>query len=71
MSDSDNHITSCPLLDKISYDKLVKDSAKEATIMIKNEVFQEVGRSVVQKAFYTIGAVTVAAILWLNSKHYF
>ena len=67
--------SSCPRYEKheLSRDQIV-EIAKEAIVMAKAEILQDIGRSAVNtltdKFFYVIGAASFALMVWLTKNGY-
>jgi len=49
-------------------DEIAEKAAKKAVGMITAELYQNVGKSVVDKVFWVIGIVAVGLYFWLQSK---
>lgn len=58
----------CPSLDEEGMDKIAERAAEKAIEKLTNHVYQEVGRSVISKFVYIVGACSVGLYLWLKSK---
>lgn len=62
------NVPSCPLTDEDEIEKIAEKAAQKAIEKLTNQVYQEVGKSVVQKLFYVVGICAVGLYLWLKSK---
>lgn len=62
---------SCPRYDKheLSEEQIV-EIAKKAVTLAREEFYQEVGKSVTSKFFVIVGAISIAAMIWLTKKGY-
>jgi hypothetical protein len=49
-------------------DEIAERAATKAMEKLTNHVYQEVGKGVVRKLFWIIGAASVGIYLWLKSK---
>lgn len=58
----------CPLTDEAYIEEIAEKAAEKAIEKLTAHVYQEVGRSVVSKALYIIGAGSIGLYLWLKSK---
>lgn len=58
----------CSLTDDAYIEEIAEKAAEKAIAKLTEHVYQEVGKSVVSKAFYIIGACTLGLYLWLKSK---
>ena len=58
----------CPLLDETAIEKIAERAAEKAVEKLTNHVYQEVGKSVVSKFVYIVGACSVGLYLWMKSK---
>ena len=59
---------SCPLFDDSELEKLAERAAEKAIEKLTNHVYQEVGKSVISKFVYVVGACSVGLYLWMKSK---
>lgn len=57
-----------PLLDDSELEKIAERAAEKAIKKLTNQVYQEVGKSVISKFVYIVGACSVGLYLWLKSK---
>lgn len=57
-----------PLLDDSELEKIAERAAEKAIKKLTNHVYQEVGKSVISKFVYIVGACSVGLYLWLKSK---
>ena len=57
-----------PLLDDSELEKIAERAAEKAIEKLTNHVYQEVGKSVISKFVYVVGACSVGLYLWLKSK---
>ena len=58
----------CPLYNDSELVEIAERAAERAVEKLTNHVYQQVGRSVVEKLFYIIGVCAVGLYLWLKSK---
>ena len=58
----------CPLFDDSELEKLAERAAEKAIGKLTNHVYQEVGKSVISKFVYVVGACSVGLYLWMMSK---
>lgn len=58
----------CPYLTAEDIEKVAERAADRAVKKITEHVYLEVGRSVVSKFLWAVGAITVGFVLWLHSK---
>ena len=49
-------------------EEIAERAANKAVAKLTEHVYREVGRNVVQKFTYIVGAVAVALFLWLQTK---
>ena len=58
----------CPFAEESELEKIAERAAEKAIEKLTNHVYQEVGRSVISKFAYIVGACSVGLYLWLKSK---
>ena len=58
----------CPFSDEAALEKVAEKAAEKAIKKLTNHVYQEVGRSVISKFVYIVGACSLGLYLWLKSK---
>ena len=58
----------CPPLAETEIEKIAEKAAEKAIEKLTNHVYQEVGKSVVSKFVYIVGACSVGLYLWMKSK---
>lgn len=58
----------CPFSGGSELEKLAERAAEKAIEKLTNHVYQEVGKSVVSKFVYIVGACSVGLYLWMKSK---
>ena len=58
----------CPMLDDTAIEKIAERAAEKAVEKLTKHVYQEVGKSVVSKFVYIVGACSVGLYLWMKSK---
>ena len=58
----------CRLLDDSELEKIAELAAEKAVEKLTKHVYQEVGKSVISKFVYIVGACSVGLYLWLKSK---
>lgn len=58
----------CPMLNDITIEQIAEKAAEKAIKKLTKHVYQEVGRSVISKFFYIVGACSLGLYLWLKSK---
>ena len=63
MSDSDFS----PLTDA-QIERIAEKAADKAVAKLTERVYRDVGKSVIQKFVWIVGAVSIALFLWLQSK---
>ena len=61
-------VVECPLMTEPQIDDIAEKAAEKAIEKLTAHVYQEVGRSVVSKLVWILGALTVGAYLWAQSK---
>lgn len=61
----------CPYLDDHEMEKLAEKAAEKAVQKMTDHVYRSIGKNVLEKIFYMIGVITLAAIIYLQSKGYF
>lgn len=61
MQDNDKYLTEADI------DRIAERAAERAI----EKVYTEIGKSIVSKVFYFVGAVTLAIGAWLSGKGYF
>lgn len=49
-------------------EKIAEKAAEKAVSKLTDRVYRDVGKNVVQKFIWIVGAVAAAAFLWLQSK---
>jgi tetrahydromethanopterin S-methyltransferase subunit G len=57
-----------PNLTEEQIEQIAEKAAEKAIEKLTSHVYQEVGKSVVGKLFYIIGACAIGLYLWLKSK---
>jgi hypothetical protein len=55
-------------LTEAQIEEIAEKAAQKAINKLTNHVYQEVGKSVVSKLFYIVGACSIGVYLWLKSK---
>lgn len=58
----------CLLHDGTAIEEIAERAAEKAIEKLTNHVYQEVGKSVVSKFVYIVGACSVGLYLWMKSK---
>ena len=58
----------CPMLNDTAIERIAEKAAEKAIKKLTNHVYQEVGRSVISKFIYIVGACSLGLYLWLKSK---
>ena len=58
----------CPFSDEAALEKIAERAAERAIEKLTDHVYQEVGRSVISKFVYIVGACSLGLYLWLKSK---
>lgn len=58
----------CPLTDEQYIEEIAEKAAEKAIEKLTSHVYQEVGKSVVSKLFYLVGACAFGIWLWLKAK---
>lgn len=49
-------------------EKIAERAADKAVAKVTDEVYKLVGKSVLEKLFYIVGAIAVGAYFWMQSK---
>lgn len=57
-----------PNLTEEQIEQIAEKAAEKAIEKLTSHVYQEVGKSVVSKIFYLVGACAIGLFLWLKSK---
>ena len=57
-----------PNLTEDQIELIAEKAAEKAIEKLTSHVYQEVGKSVVSKLFYIVGACAIGLYLWLKSK---
>lgn len=57
-----------PVLSEDQIEEIAEKAAEKAIAKLTNQIYLEVGRGVVKKALYLIGAFVVGAGLWAKAK---
>jgi len=57
-----------PNLTEEQIEQIAEKAANRAIEKLTTHVYQEVGKSVVSKLFYLVGACAIGLYLWLKSK---
>jgi hypothetical protein len=57
-----------PNLTEKQIELIAEKAAEKAIERLTSHVYQEVGKSVVSKLFYIVGACAIGLYLWLKSK---
>lgn len=57
-----------PTLSEEQIELIAEKAAEKAIEKLTSHVYQEVGKSVVSKLFYIVGACAIGVWLWLRSK---
>ena len=65
---ADCDVMKCPPLTELQIDEIAEKAAEKAIEKLTAHVYQEVGRSVVSKFVWILGALTVGVYLWAQSK---
>lgn len=55
-------------LTEAQIEEIAERAANKAVAKLTDQVYREVGKSVVQKFTYIVGAIAVALFLWLQTK---
>ena len=58
----------CPFSDEAALEKIAEKAAEKAIKKLTNHIYQEVGRSVISKFVYIVGACSLGLYIWLRSK---
>lgn len=58
----------CPPLSNEVIEKIAEKAATKAIEKLTNHVYQEVGKSVISKFVYIVGACSIGLYLWIKSK---
>jgi tetrahydromethanopterin S-methyltransferase subunit G len=57
-----------PNLTEEQIEQIAEKAAEKAIEKLTSHVYQEVGKSVVSKIFYLVGACAIGLFLWMKSK---
>jgi hypothetical protein len=55
-------------LNEKQIEEIAEKAAQKAIEKLTSHIYQEVGKSIVSKLFYIIGACSLGVYLWLKSK---
>jgi hypothetical protein len=55
-------------LTEAQVEEIAEKAAQKAISKLTGHIYQEVGKSVISKLFYIIGACSIGIYLWLKSK---
>lgn len=55
-------------LTEAQIEEIAERAANKAVAKLTDQVYREVGKNVVQKFTYIVGAIAVALFLWLQTK---
>lgn len=55
-------------LTEAQIEEIAERAARKAVEKLTDNVYREIGKSVLQKFVYVVGAIAVALFLWLQSK---
>lgn len=58
----------CPSLSEDEIDEIAEKAAEKAIEKLTNKVYQGVGRSIIEKFIWIVGALSVGAYIWAQSK---
>ena len=58
----------CPYLTTEDIEQIAENAADKAVKKITDQVYLEVGKSVINKFLWALGAITVGFVMWLHSK---
>lgn len=58
----------CPLINETQMEAIAERAAEKAIEKLTEHLYREVGKNVLEKLFYIVGALAVAAYLWLHEK---
>lgn len=61
-------VDGCPLIDERYLDRLAERAADKAVEKVTSRVYQQVGKGVLSKFIYIVGAVVIGAWLWFKSR---
>lgn len=60
----------CPRFDRHELsEEQILDIAKRAVVLARDDFYMDVGRSVINKFFWIIGAVTIGIVSYLQANH--
>ena len=57
-----------PILSEEQIEEIAERAAEKAVEKMTNQIYLEVGKGVVKKALYLLGAIVVGAGLWAKAK---
>lgn len=55
-------------LTEAQIEEIAERAANKAVAKLTDNVYREIGKNVLQKFIYVVGAIAVALFLWLQSK---
>jgi uncharacterized hydantoinase/oxoprolinase family protein len=55
-------------LDEKQIEEIAEKAAQKAIEKLTTHIYQEVGKSIISKFFYIVGACSLGIYLWLKSK---
>ena len=67
MTETDHHIQSVSLTQE-QIEEIASRAADKAIERITQHVYQQVGRSVINKLIWIVGSLSVAFYIWFNDK---
>lgn len=58
----------CPMMQDSAVEEIAEKAAQKAIEKLTSHVYREVGKSVISKLFYFVGAAAIGLYLWLKSR---
>ena len=58
----------CALMEEESIEKIAEKAADKAIAKLTAHVYQEIGRNIVGKFLWLIGAITAGMAIWMHGK---
>ena len=58
----------CPMMEEAAIEEIAEKAAEKAIEKLTSQVYQQVGKSVVSKLLYIVGATALGLWVWLKSK---
>lgn len=72
MNRRENDGSGCPYLTPEQLEKIVENASERAAVkaveLMTNNVYRKVGKSVIEKLFVIVGAISIIIWIWLKEK---